>query len=255
MKGIRTRNKFDPGSSEPFKLSRTKLELFIRCRRCFYLDRRLGVSQPSGPPFSLNSAVDALLKKEFDRYRELQQPHPLMTENGIDAVPFRHECLELWRESLRGGIAYHHSDTNLIITGGVDDIWIRPNGELIVVDYKATAKAGEVSLDAEWQISYKRQMEIYQWLFRKNNFKVSDEGYFVYCNGNLGAADFGAKLCFTIKMIPYSGKTDWIDLLVPELLAVLRSDTIPEAALECEFCVYRLAANSFENHIGSKDSS
>ena len=40
-------------------------------------------------------------------------------------------------------------------------------GELIVVDVKATSKQTEVNLDADWQISYKQQMEIYQWLLLK----------------------------------------------------------------------------------------
>jgi hypothetical protein len=57
---------FDPGSDKPFPLSRSKVELYLNCPRCFYLDRRLGIGRPSGPPFNLNSAVDALLKREFD---------------------------------------------------------------------------------------------------------------------------------------------------------------------------------------------
>jgi len=67
---------FDPSSKEPFKVSRSKLELFIECPRCFYLDRRLVVGRPPGYSFSLNSAVDALLKKEFDFHRAKQTPHP-----------------------------------------------------------------------------------------------------------------------------------------------------------------------------------
>ena len=74
----RSRNLFDPASPAPFKLSRTKLDLFLNCPRCFYLDRRLGVAQPPGFPFSLNSAVDKLLKKEFDAHRAAGTPHPLM---------------------------------------------------------------------------------------------------------------------------------------------------------------------------------
>ena len=38
-------------------------------------------------------------------------------------------------------------------------------------------------LDADWQDGYKKQIEFYQWLLRGNGFKVSDTGYFVYCNG------------------------------------------------------------------------
>ena len=48
-----------------------------------------------------------------------------------------------------------------------------PGGELIVVDYKATSKDGEVTLDAPRQDGYKRQMEFYQWLLRCNGFTVS----------------------------------------------------------------------------------
>ncbi|MEK7077575.1 MAG: hypothetical protein AAB928_00560, partial [Patescibacteria group bacterium] len=62
----RSRNLFNPDSKTPFRLSRSKIDLFLNCPRCFYLDRRLGVAQPPGYPFALNSAVDKLLKKEFD---------------------------------------------------------------------------------------------------------------------------------------------------------------------------------------------
>src|SRR3989338_3788923 len=62
----RTRNIFNPKSKEPFKLSRSKIELFLQCPRCFYVDRRLGIGRVSGPPFTLNTATDTLLKKEFD---------------------------------------------------------------------------------------------------------------------------------------------------------------------------------------------
>ncbi|MGH8248319.1 MAG: PD-(D/E)XK nuclease family protein, partial [Gammaproteobacteria bacterium] len=84
----RTRNLYFPGSAKPFRLSRSKVELFVACPRCFYLDRRLGVAPPSGPPFNLNSAVDELLKREFDTYRKLSQPHPLMERSGVDAIPY-----------------------------------------------------------------------------------------------------------------------------------------------------------------------
>jgi hypothetical protein len=85
----RKRNLFDPDSEEPFKISRSKLDLYMRCPRCFYLDRRLGIGRPPGYPFSLNSAVDALLKKEFDLHMANNTPHPLMKNYKIDAVPYK----------------------------------------------------------------------------------------------------------------------------------------------------------------------
>jgi len=85
---------YDKNSKEPFKLSRTKIENFINCPRCFYIDRKLGVSQPPGFPFTLNSAVDCLLKKEFDVYRAEKKIHPLMEHYGLKAVPFQNEKMD-----------------------------------------------------------------------------------------------------------------------------------------------------------------
>jgi len=237
---------FDPASSEPFRLSRSKIDLFFRCPRCFYLDRRLGIGQPGGPPFSLNIAVDELLKREFDAFRAQQRPHPLMEANGIDALPFRHPDLDVWRDSLRRGITASLSGTTFVITGGIDDVWVSRRGALHVVDYKATAKQGEVSIDEEWQIAYKRQVEIYQWLFRQNGFDVDDVAYFVYCNGDKSVDAFHGRLNFSIKVIPYRGSTAWVDGALREAHATLASGVIPDAAAGCDFCRYRKRAAAEE---------
>lgn len=241
----RRKNIFDPKSSEPFKLSRSRLELFTNCPRCFYLDRRLGVDRPPGYPFTLNAAVDTLLKKEFDIHRREGSKHPLMEEYGIDAVPYRHERLGEWRENFVG-IQYLHRPTNFVITGAVDDIWVDPKENLIVVDYKATSTSGEITLDAEYRQAYKRQMEIYQWLLRKNGFKVRDTGYFVYANGDKDKEAFDGKLEFRVQIIPYKGSDDWVEDSIMKAHACLSQDEIPEANKECEYCGYRKAAHYHE---------
>lgn len=232
---------------QPYKLSRSKIDLFLNCPRCFYFDRRLGVGRPPGFPFSLNSAVDKLLKKEFDMHRANGTKHPLAEAYGLDAIPFDHKDMDVWRDSLRRGITYLHAPTNLLISGGVDDVWVTSKGELIIVDYKATSKDTEVSLDADWQIGYKRQMEIYQWLFRKNGFKVSKTGYFVYCNGLTDKKAFDGKLEFDIKLIPYEGDDSWIEGTIYDIYDCLNSDIIPEASTDCDYCNYLNAINKDTN--------
>lgn len=229
---------YGQGEEKAFRISRSKIDLFIKCPRCFYLDRVLGIAQPPGFPFSLNSAVDKLLKKEFDVHRSKGTPHPLMKAYGIEAVPYKDEKMDEWRDSLRRGISYLDKEKNLLITGGVDDVWINPQKELIIVDYKATSKEGEVNLDAEWQDGYKRQMEIYQWLFRKNGYKVSEIGYFVYCNGKTDKEAFDAKLEFDIKVLPYRGKTEWIEGIIKKIWECLKSKEIPESHPDCDYCNY-----------------
>ena len=142
---------------------------------------------------------------------------------------------------MKRGIRFLHKPTGLLVSGGVDDVWINPKGELIIVDYKATSKEGEVSLDADWQDGYRRQIEVYQWLFRQNGFKVSDTGYFVYVNGQTDRAAFDGKLEFDVKLIPYKGKTDWVGPTLLEIKKCLDSDECPSASKDCEYCTYRLA--------------
>lgn len=243
----RKSNLYQPGSLYPFRLSRSKIDLFIDCPRCFYLDRRLGIAQPPGYPFTLNSAVDKLLKKEFDIHRAKKTPHPLMKTYAVDAIPLADEKIDEWRDALRGGIQYLHAQTNLLITGGIDDVWVNPEGELHIVDYKATSKEEEVTLDADWQEGYKRQMEIYQWLFKKNNYKVSSIGYFVYANGDTDKRAFDGKLEFDVKILPYSGDDSWVEKTILDIYQCLNSDKLPKSASDCDFCRYRTAVKKFEN--------
>lgn len=241
----RTRNVYSPGATEPFKLSRSKIELFLECQKCFYLDRRLGVGRPPGFPFNLNTAVDTLLKKEFDIHRAGKTPHPLMKTYGIDAVPFQHMMMDEWRENFKG-IQYLYTPTNFLVTGAVDDIWQNKQGELIVVDYKSTSKNSEVSLDADWQISYKRQLEIYQWLLRQLGYPVAPVGYFVYANGITDREAFDGKLEFDVKVLPYEGNDTWVAGALRNIRACLDADTVPPAGEQCDYCRYREAVAGVE---------
>lgn len=242
-----------PGQSTVHKLSRSKIELFTQCQRCFWLGERLKISRPSSPPFQINKAIDELFKKEFDSYRAKKEPHPLMVKHNINAVPFVHKQIDDWRENFKGVQALHEP-TNLLIFGAVDDVWVTPSNELIVVDYKATAKKTEVNLNADWQNSYKRQMEIYQWLLRQNGFTVSDTGYFVYANGSTEADGFYDKVEFKTKIIAHTGTSDWVDATVVAMKQCLDGDmpAVGESIMggECEHCAYARARTELAlNHL------
>ena len=119
----RTRNLYNSDGAEPFRISRSKIDLFLNCQLCFYLDRKLGVGRPPGFPFNLNSAVDTLLKKEFDIHRAAHSSHPLMDAYGLkDVVPYADSRMDAWRDALKRGVTFVHKATNFLVTGGVDDI-------------------------------------------------------------------------------------------------------------------------------------
>lgn len=189
-------------------------------------------------PLTLNVVIDGLLKKEFDLYRGQGKKHPIVEEFGLDAVPFDHPDLDMWRDSMNRGIQFHHTQTNLIITGGVDDVWVAGDGELIVVDYKVVSNSDMGAYDPEWKRQCERQIEIYQWLFRKNGFKVKDVGYFLLCVCKKDGNRFGGKLEFEMRLVPHKGNDSWVENAVIKAQRCLASNIIPPASQDCDFCRY-----------------
>lgn len=239
----RKSNLYNTDSGLPFNVSRSKIDLFLECPMCFYLDRKLGISRPDMPGWSLNSAVDALLKNEFDTFRDQKKPHSLMSVFNIDAIPFWHPNLHIWRDDVnkKVGASILHKKTNLNICGIIDDIWQNnKTQELHIVDYKSTSTNGEVSLDGEYKQGYKRQMEVYQWIFKQLGFKVSSVGYFVYANGikHYGKT-FNDKLEFKTIIIPYMGDDSWVEPAILNLKKCLDLSEAPDFNADCKYCGYR----------------
>ena len=244
-KGFRSRanSMYQKSSNEPFTISRSKFSNFINCPRCFYLDRVKGLKEPSMPGWALNSAVDDLLKKEFDKHRKEKTPHPIMKEYNLNFIPFDHPDIDKWRESLSSGISYLDKETNLIIKGGIDDVWYDlDKKELVVVDYKAqsnnTPVETEAYLESKFHQGYKRQMDIYVHILRNMNFKVSDKTYFMVCNGEKTNKEFGNKIDFKTVLVPYKADTSWISRKIQDMKKTLESDKIPEYNENCESCIY-----------------
>ena len=243
----RRKNLYDAKSDVPFNLSRSKIDFFLECPKCFYLDRRLGIARPGMPGWSLNSAVDALFKNEFDGFRDQRKPHTLMTLYNIDAIPFWHPNLHIWRDDVNQkiGASVLNKVTNLNICGIIDDIWQNTKTEeLHIVDYKSTSTNGEVSLDGEYKDGYKRQMDIYQWIFRQLGFNVSKTGYFVYANGIKDHGKiFSNKLEFKTTIIPYIADDSWVQKTILDIKKCLDSDEPPNSGKKCEHCAYRKLIN------------
>ena len=209
------------------------------------MNRVKGIKFPGIPPFLLNTATDTLLKKDFDAYRQSQTPHPFMQKHGLDhLVPFQHEDFESWTKALQLGFQTYHKKSNLIIGGGLDDVWHnRAADQLHIVDYKSTAtKRNEdltaletITLDGHYKNSYKRQMDIYQWIMRHNEFDVSNTGYFVYVNGDQhfqnGMLDKDgdyASMRFAVQLIEYQGNDSWVEDTILEIKECLYQKHCPE---------------------------
>ncbi|SVD74975.1 uncharacterized protein METZ01_LOCUS427829, partial [marine metagenome] len=194
----------------------------------------------------LNSATDVLLKKDFDVYRQRQEPHPFLLKKGLGhLIPLQHEDFQRWTMALQLGLNTIHEETNLKVGGGLDDVWLNTEtNQIHVVDYKSTSSGREgnvISLDDRPYI--KTQIEFYQWVLIKNGFDVSSTGYVLYVDGDrfapggmLGEDD--ATMLFKVSLLDFEGNTDWIEPVLFEIRDALDSPTCPEHQPECPHGTY-----------------
>ena len=249
---VRHRGKFKPESLLPYELSRGKIENFMKCRACFWLDRVKGVHFPSIPGFNLNSNTDILLKRDMNKFRG-REAHPVFAKNGLPhLIPFAHGDLEKWTSSLHFGLSPQHLNTvheitNICVGGGLDDVLLNTETkELHIVDFKSTANLSKqpkpVDLHGKWKLSYKRQMDIYQWIMRRKGFSVSDIGYFLYVDGQHlnvdGMIDLEnpskAYMSFNTSLLEYQGSEHWIEKTLRDIKGVLTSSFSPSHSEDCE---------------------
>ena len=208
------------------------------------MDRVIGLEAPGTPGWTLNETTDLLLKKEFDACRELQKPHRLFRENGLEHfVPFEHPDMDKWRDSLRHGLMSRYAKTNIILTGGVDDIWQDTiTGDLIVADYKSQANFKPLDpvsyLSDVYHESYKIQMDFYAFLLKEMGFSVGPTAYFLVCNADRAADGFYGKMDFSETLIPYDWDTNWIPEQVEAMISIMNSASIPTSNPSCKNCAY-----------------
>ena len=244
--GIRTKSSsiYRPNQKDDFKISRGKFNNFLTCKRCFYLDRVKGFDPPGTPGWSLNETTDILLKREFDQCREAQIPHRVFINNGLGAVvPYDHPEIDDWRNSLTKGLQLRYKKTNIILSGGVDDIWQDlKTKELILVDYKSQAKRGLVNkkeyLDDPYHESYKIQMDFYAYLLKGMGHKIKNLSYFLVCNAKRDDDGFHKSMNFDEYLIPYEWNAEWIDEKIEEMIYIMNQERIPPQNESCKNCAY-----------------
>ncbi len=252
-KRSRSSSIYKPNQNTDFKISRGKFSDFLTCPRCFYVDRVIGLDVPGTPGWTLNETTDLLLKKEFDVCRKTQTPHRLFLENGLEhLVPFQHPDMDKWRDSLHHGLKARFADTNIILTGGVDDIWQNTeNGKLVVADYKSQANIKPLEpssyLSDAYKEGYKVQMDFYAFLLKKMGFEVEETAYFLVCNADRKADGFNGEMKFLEVLIPYQWNSDWIEGRVNEMISVLNGSNMPDANPSCKNCAYAKQRAKFES--------
>src|SRR3989344_1823897 len=213
----------------PHTLSPSTLNLFKDCPRCFWLQLNKGIKRPSGPFPSLPSGMDRILKIHFDSFRDRGKLPPELKElEGVKLFDDK-ALLEIWRSNFKG-IQWKDKDGNTL-RGAVDNI-LKKGKNLIVLDYKTRG----FPLKEDTAAHYNDQMNLYNFLLRKNDYMTEDYAYLLFYHPNKvhenGDVDFHAELV-KINISVKDGEK-----LFNDAIKCLEGD-LPEAKEECEFCRWK----------------
>ncbi len=175
-----------------YKFSKSSLSLLKDCPRCFWLHFNKKIKHPSTIFPSLPSGMDAILKKHFDSYRERDElppelqalekdatgtssAAPRQAESGsgnIKLFPDKKQ-LSIWQNNFKG-IQWKDDKGNLFM-GAVDDL-LTKDRKIIVMDFKTRGFPKKDDTAA----LYQDQLDIYNFLLRKNGFETEDYGYLIF---------------------------------------------------------------------------
>lgn len=226
-------------NGKPIQLSPNSLNLFLECQHCFWLDKNLGIKRPPPYPYALNSAVDALLKEEFDTYRAKNLLHPLLQENNINARLFSNQkLLNQWRSNF-SGIRYFDPELQATLFGAVDDVLEFDGGKIAPLDYKSTGSSAAKIYDR-----FQLQLDTYTFLMEKNGYQTPRKGYlaFYIVDKSRGFID---RLPFRKEVMEIDTNPSDIYAIFKDAVNVLKLSTPPPHSSDCQFGRWLRGARSF----------
>ncbi len=228
------KNIYKTNSDLPFRINRTKIDLFFDCKRCFFLDQKHGIRRPHGTPLVLNNKIVDDFKKELNECRIKQKVHPEIMKLKKQFIPLFHSKLDDWRSSFKGA-RFLHNTTNLVLSGIIDDIWTNPLTQLNhAIIIKSTSKSEKINIDNIWH-GYWRQLSLYSFLLNKNTLQMSKTGIFLYINAK---SDSDHKIIFNLNYFEKILDYNWIEPTISEIYKTLNDNKIPEKKYNCKFCNY-----------------
>lgn len=209
----------------PYKFSPSSLSLLKDCPRCFWLHFNKSIKRPDSIFPSLPSGMDKVLKEHFDYFRRGGKLPPELDLDGVTLFN-NEELLKVWQNN-RKGIQWTDETGNLL--KGAVDILLQKGKKLIVLDFKTRG----FPVKEDTHLHYKDQLDIYNFLLRKNGYATEDYSYLlfyhpqkVHQNGDVDFHKHLVKMDVSIKNA---------EKVFKEALLTLCED-IPASATDCGFC-------------------
>lgn len=217
-----------------YTLSPSTLNLLKDCPRCFWLQFNKGIKRPAGIFPSLPSGMDKILKAHFDSYRDRGELPPELNDCKDDCKLFDDvEKLKVWRSNFKG-IQWKDNKGNLF-RGAVDNI-LQKGGKLIVLDYKTRG----FPLKEDTADHYQNQLDIYNFLLRKNDYETEDYAYLLFYHPKEVSPN--GDVVFNTDLIKMEISVKNAERIFKEAIEVLEGE-MPEPSEECEYCKWTETSN------------
>jgi len=148
-------------------ISQSTLNIYLNCRRCFWLLFNKGIGRPEGIKSSLPNKMDRIIKGYFDKYRIEGTLPPVIAgkiKGKLAKIPLN--------------LKFEDSKNDLSITGKLDECLELEGGIFIPLDHKTK---GDLPGGEEYSKKYyKLQMDTYTLLLKANRYHTDNFGYIVY---------------------------------------------------------------------------
>ncbi len=211
-----------------YKFSPSSLSLLKDCPRCFWLKFNKNIKRPDSIFPSLPSGMDKILKIHFDSFMEKNKlPPELYKSECKDLKLFDNKELLAERRNNFKGIQYKDQEGNLI-RGAVDNILIKGK-KLIVLDYKTRG----YPLKEDTHEHYQDQMDIYNFLLRKNNYETEDYAYLLFYHPE--KVNEKGDIIFNTDLIRMKISIKNAENIFKKALKTLKNN-IPKPSEDCQFC-------------------
>lgn len=219
--------------SDRLKVSRSGLQLFRECPRCFWFDRKGIAKRPQPYPYTLADAADSLAKKEFDDYRQKgTTPSVIGKIPGARLFP-NQELLDRWRDRFQG-VSWYDKQLNAELFGAIDDCLEFNSGELAIVDYK-TSGGRQIRIYPDYQF----QMDVYTFIVEQMGHKTKKKAYFIFYQVDRDRDGFNGRLHFREELREIDTNPDTVYPVFKRAIEVLRLEKPPLQSPGCQYCQWR----------------
>ena len=214
--------------TQTFKLSPSKLNLYLECPLCFWLNEQ-GIHRPSGAFPSLPGGMDRKLKIYFDKYRKEGKLPPELKEKVEGKLFDDLSKMDVWRNQFKG-VRWEDEEGNILF-GAIDDC-LFDGKNYIIVDFKTY---GGSEIKDEKIEFYQNQLDCYTLLFEKNSLKHPGYAYLIFFLPVEVKEHGEVKFDIQVKKV----KVDASRALktFKEAIKLIKSKR-PKKHSECKFCAW-----------------